>query len=87
MRDNMECNLCGIIFTDDFENRMKRHERFHKNCKTEGRNTTEGVVKWINDDDDWCSFCGKMTDKDDDGDRYYYLCPDMNCDFWRQSLG
>jgi len=25
---------------------LRRHERFHLNCKAEKRNTTEGVVLW-----------------------------------------
>ena len=24
----------------------------------------------------------KVLERDDDGDRYYYQCPDMNCLFW-----
>jgi|LWDU01.1.fsa_nt_gi hypothetical protein len=41
------CSLCGICFTDDFEIRKLVHERFHKYCKLEKRNTVEGIVEWI----------------------------------------
>jgi hypothetical protein len=41
------CSLCGIIFYDDFEIRKTRHERFHKHCKSEKRNTVEGIVEWF----------------------------------------
>ena len=42
----IECSLCGIQFNDDIENRKKVHERFHKHCKIEKRNTVEGRVEW-----------------------------------------
>jgi|TARA_B110000495_G_C22861952_1_gene502614 hypothetical protein len=44
---NYTCSLCGIIFYDDFEIRQLPHERFHKHCKSEKRNTVEGIVKWF----------------------------------------
>jgi hypothetical protein len=42
----IRCNLCGIVFKDDFELRKPVHERWHKNCIKEKRNTTEGIVIW-----------------------------------------
>ena len=29
-----------------------------------------------------CEYCFKVLERDDDGDRWYYQCPDMNCLFW-----
>jgi hypothetical protein len=29
-----------------------------------------------------CKYCFKVLERDDDGDRYYYQCPDINCLFW-----
>lgn len=46
----IECNLCGMQFNERAEmiEKVKEvHERWHKNCKKEKRNTTEGKVKWI----------------------------------------
>jgi hypothetical protein len=31
-----------------------------------------------------CKFCGKVLERDDDGDRYWWLCPDIKCKFWEQ---
>ena len=44
----ISCSLCGIEFPDDetFQFRKLPHERFHKHCKKEKRNTTEGIVVW-----------------------------------------
>jgi len=30
-----------------------------------------------------CKYCFKVLERDDDGDRYYYQCRDMNCLFWQ----
>jgi len=46
----IECSLCGMQFNDrtigllDIVKQV--HERWHKGCKVEGRNTTEGIVEW-----------------------------------------
>ena len=48
----IRCNLCQMEFKkmplDDpfLHKQLRRHERFHLNCKAEKRNTTEGVVLW-----------------------------------------
>ena len=43
-----KCSLCTIEFADDdlINERKKRHEEWHTNCKLQKRNTTEGVVEW-----------------------------------------
>jgi hypothetical protein len=46
----LKCNLCGMEFhaSDDlFDERKTRHEEWHKHCKVQKRNTTEGKVEWI----------------------------------------
>jgi hypothetical protein len=47
----IECNLCGMQFNDRtieiLDIVKETHERWHKRCKIEGRNTVEGEVKWI----------------------------------------
>lgn len=42
----MKCSLCGMELGLMIQ--MKVHERWHKHCKIEKRNTTEGVVEWEN---------------------------------------
>ena len=27
----------------------------------------------------YCFSCGEIMERDDDGDRYYYMCPNMSC--------
>jgi len=29
-----------------------------------------------------CKYCFKPLERDDDGDRYYYQCQDINCIYW-----
>ena len=43
-----KCSLCTMEFKiDDLINeRKKRHEEWHSNCKLQKRNTTEGSVRW-----------------------------------------
>jgi transcription elongation factor Elf1 len=46
----LSCSLCGMEFDFDdplLQQRIQRHERWHKNCRGEKRNTTEGSVEWI----------------------------------------
>ena len=46
----IECSLCNMQFNERAEmiEKVKEvHERWHKNCKAEKRNTTEGEVEWI----------------------------------------
>jgi len=48
----IRCNLCKMEFKkmpldDEFlHKQLRQHERFHKHCKAEKRNTCEGVVLW-----------------------------------------
>lgn len=30
----------------------------------------------------YCFSCGSVMERDDDGDRYYYMCPNMECKSW-----
>ena len=47
------CNLCGMELPHDSDIIIREdiHIRWHKNCKKEKRNTTEGIVMYdlIND--------------------------------------
>jgi len=76
--DNWMCNLCGMTFPEDtdFLARKHVHERWHRGCRKEKRNTTEGEVDWIYQPEpkeepehehqttvDWdeCSRCGCLS--------------------------
>ena len=59
----IECNLCGMQFNEKAEmvELVKEvHERWHKNCKAEKRNTTEGEVIWLKE----CPYCYKGWQRD-----------------------
>lgn len=30
-----------------------------------------------------CLKCGELLEREDDGDRYYYICPNMECDSYK----
>ena len=48
--DKIMCNLCNAFFNKYdplIDHRKRQHERYHKDCKKEGRNTTEGEVIWL----------------------------------------
>ena len=32
--------------------------------------------------DTYCYSCGSIKERDDDGDRYYYMCTNMDCKSW-----
>ena len=54
-----------------------------------GKHARTMVCSNLFNKDNWeniyCKFCGHVNDIDDDGDRYFYTCPDMNCKFWSQN--
>ena len=33
-------------------------------------------------DKTYCFSCGSVMERDDDGDRYYYMCTNMDCKSW-----
>ena len=33
-------------------------------------------------DKTYCFSCGSVMERDDDGDRYYYMCTNMECKSW-----
>ena len=46
------CNLCNLRFhiedqDEHFMIILKKHERWHTNCRAEKRNNTEGEVTWL----------------------------------------
>lgn len=49
LNKKIRCSLCSQEFSKfdiDIADRKEKHERHHKNCRKEKRNTTEGKVVW-----------------------------------------
>ena len=47
----VRCDLCDSVFYAEgnlqFLNQLERHEQWHASARMQGRNTTQGTVKWI----------------------------------------
>ena len=46
----------------------------------ENRNHTTIAISDIKET--YCFSCGGIMERDDDGDRYYYMCTNMECKSW-----
>jgi hypothetical protein len=53
--------------------------RFIKQLKSNTHHTT---IAESDIDESYCYSCGEYMERDDDGDRYYYLCSNMSCKSW-----
>ena len=43
---HVECNLCNMILENN-PIQKRKHSKFHSTAQYDGRNTTQGQVKWI----------------------------------------
>ena len=72
----MSCNYCKekelshIDSNDIIQVLSKMSEKYH----------TTIAEKDI--DETYCYSCGSIMEQDDDGDRWYYLCSNVNCKSW-----
>jgi hypothetical protein len=46
--------------------------------------THHSAVAEIVIENTFCDYCGSDMERDDDGDRYYYLCTNMKCECWNK---
>ena len=49
MTSLIKCNLCNAYFfiDKDWVNRKPRHEEWHSKALIQKRNTTQGIVEWV----------------------------------------